>query len=88
MYDKIRLKLYDLPVDYSWQAVLNRIGAQSYFADNTGGSGVWRGRRVIATETYVSFEGSLPKCLYGHFVIKGSRGTYYAAKQRLGCPYV
>lgn len=90
MYDKIRLKLYDLPVDYSWQAVLNRIGAQSYFTDNTGGSGVWRGRRVIATKTYVSFEGSLPKCLYGHNLrtlsLKEVEGLIMQLSKDLGVP--
>ena len=64
MYDKIKLMLYDLPTGYDWQSVLKRIVVQSYFADGTGGSGLWLGRKVIATETYVSFEGSLPKCLW------------------------
>lgn len=66
MYDKVKLMLYDLPAGYDWQSVLKRIAVQSYFADGTGGSGLWLGRKVIVTETYVSFEGSLPKCLWGH----------------------
>ena len=66
MYDKVKLVLYDLPTGYEWQSVLNRIKVQSYFADGTGGSGLWCGRKVIATEMSVSFEGSLPKCQYGH----------------------
>lgn len=66
MYDKVKLILYALPTGYDWQSVLNRIFVQSYFADGTGGSGLWLERKVIATETYVSFEGSLPKCLWGH----------------------
>lgn len=66
MYDKVKLMLYALPTGYDWQSVLKRIVAQSYFADGTGGSGLWFGRKVIATETYVSFEGSFPKCLCGH----------------------
>ncbi|MCD7940151.1 MAG: hypothetical protein LUH50_08810 [Bacteroides intestinalis] len=66
MYDKVKLILYVLPTRYDWQSVLKRIVAQPYFADGTGGSGLWLGRKVIATETYVSFEGSLPKCLCGH----------------------
>ena len=64
MYDKIKLMLYDLPIGYNWQTVLQR--TVDYFANGTGGKGYWRGRRVIATEMYVSIEGSLPKCLWGH----------------------
>ena len=66
MYDKIKLILYDLPTGYDWQTVLQRTVVKDYFANGTGGKGYWLGRRVIATETYVSFEGSLPKCLWGH----------------------
>ena len=66
MYDKIKLMLYDLPTGYDWQTVLQRTVVKDYFANGTGGKGYWLGRRVIATETYVSFEGSLPKCLWGH----------------------
>ena len=66
MYDKVKLVLYDLPTGYDWRSVLDRVKAQSYFASGTGGSGLWFGRKVIATEVSVSFEGSLPKCLWGH----------------------
>lgn len=66
MYDKVKLVLYDLPTGYDWRSVLDRVKAQSYFASGTGGSGLWFGRKVIATEVSVSFEGSLPKCLCGH----------------------
>lgn len=66
MYDKIKLILYDLPTGYDWQTVLQRTVVKDYFANGTGGKGYWLGRRVIATETYISFEGSLPKCLWGH----------------------
>ena len=68
MYDKIKLKLcaWALPSNYRWQDVVARLALSQYRGDDTGGSGKWRGRKVIATETYVSFEGSLPKCLWGH----------------------
>lgn len=68
MYDKVILVLdiRFLPVDYDWQTVLDRIGAWSYRADGKGGFGWWCGRKIIATEESVSFEGSLPKCLWGH----------------------
>lgn len=65
--DKIKLvlKASFLPAGYSWQNVLGRIEPHSYFANDTGGTGWWNKRKVIATDTYVLFEGSLPKCLYG-----------------------
>ena len=66
MYDKVKLVLYALPTGYNWQSVLSRIVAYSYRADGTGGWGWWHGRTIIATETCVSFEGSLPKSLWGH----------------------
>ena len=66
MYDKIKLMLYALPIGYDWQTVLQRTVVKDYFANGTGGKGYWHGRKVIVTETYVSFEGSLPKCLWGH----------------------
>lgn len=68
MYDKIKLKLYAwaLPVNYRWQDVVARLALSQYRCDGTGGSGKWRGHTVIATESYVSFSGSLPKCLWGH----------------------
>lgn len=31
-----------------------RLALSQYRGDDTGGSGKWRGRKVIATETYVS----------------------------------
>lgn len=66
MYDKVKLVLHALPIGYNWQSVLSRIVAYSYRADGTGGLGWWHGRTIIATETCVSFEGSLPKSLWGH----------------------
>ena len=90
MYDKIKLMLYDLPTGYDWQSVLKRIVVQSYFADGTGGSGLWLGRKVIATETYVSFEGSLPKCLWGHNLktlsLKEVRAVIMQLSEGLGVP--
>ncbi|WP_373228482.1 hypothetical protein [Phocaeicola dorei] len=79
MYDKIKLKLcaWALPSNYRWQDVVARLALSQYRGDDTGGSGKWRGRKVIATETYVSFEGSLPKCLWGH----NTRG-----KSSVSCP--
>ena len=35
MYDKIKLMLYDLPIGYNWQTVLQR--TVDYFANGTGG---------------------------------------------------
>ena len=55
MYDKIKLMLYDLPIGYNWQTVLQR--TVDYFANGTGGKGYGLGRRVIVIDTYVSFEG-------------------------------
>jgi len=66
MYDKVKLVLHALPTGYNWQSVLSRIVAYSYRADGTGGWGWWHGRTIIAAETCVSFEGSLPKSLWGH----------------------
>lgn len=66
MYDKVKIVLYDLPTEYNWKSVLNSIEVQSFFADGTGGYGLWQGRKILATEMFVSFEGSLPKCLYKH----------------------
>lgn len=90
MYDKIKLILYDLPTGYDWQSVLKRIVVQSYFANSTGGSGLWLGRKVIATETYVSFEGSLPKCLWGHNLntlsLKEVEGLIMKLSKDLGVP--
>lgn len=90
MYDKIKLILYGLPTGYNWQSVLKRIVVQSYFADGTGGSGLWLGRKVIATETYVSFEGSLPKCLWGHNLktlsLKEVRAVIMQLSEDLGVP--
>lgn len=90
MYDKIKLVLYNLPMDYDWQTVLKRIDTQSYFAKGTGGSGLWHGRRVIATETYVSFEGSLPKCLWRHNLktlsLKEVEGLIMQLSEDLGVP--
>ena len=57
MYDKIKLMLYDLPIGYNWQTVLQRTVVKDYFANGTGGKGYWLGRRVIVIDTYVSFEG-------------------------------
>lgn len=56
MYDKIKLKLcaWALPSNYRWQDVVARLALSQYRGDDTGGSGKWRGRKVIATETYVS----------------------------------
>ena len=90
MYDKIKLMLYDLPIGYDWQSVLKCTVVKDYFANGTGGSGVWRGRRVIATETYVSFEGSLPKCLWGHNLktlsLKEVRAVIMQLSEGLGVP--
>lgn len=68
MYDKIKIKLYDLPDGYSWRNVLNseRVKDVLYRKDGTGGFGKWHDKKIVATENYVSFVGSLPKCLYGH----------------------
>lgn len=68
MYDKIKIKLYDLPDGYSWRNVLNseRVKDVLYRKDGTGGFGKWHDKTIVATEGYVSFEGSLPKCLYNH----------------------
>ena len=49
MYDKIKLMLYDLPIGYDWQTVLQRTVVKDYFANGMGGKGYWLGRRVIAT---------------------------------------
>lgn len=64
MYDKVKLSLYNLPNDYNWHEVLNRITPVSYKADDSGGSGLWHNHRVVATDSFVIFEGSFPKCLY------------------------
>ena len=88
MYDKIKLMLYDLPTGYNWQTVLQR--TVDYFANGTGGKGYWLGRRVIVIDTYVSFEGSLPKCLWGHNLktlsLKEVRAVIMQLSEGLGVP--
>lgn len=71
MYDKVKLVLYAhfFSEPYNWREVLERITPVSYRADGLGGKGIWRGRWVTVTETYISFEGSLPKSLYGHNLV-------------------
>ena len=90
MYDKVKLVLHALPIGYNWQSVLSRIVAYSYRADGTGGWGWWHGRTIIATETYVSFEGSLPKCLWGHNLktlsLKEVRAVIMQLSEGLGVP--
>lgn len=90
MYDKIKLILYDLPTGYDWQTVLQRTVVKDYFANGTGGKGYWLGRRVIATETYISFEGSLPKCLWGHntrtMSLKDAERCIMMLSEELGVP--
>lgn len=68
MYDNVKLVLYAhlLSEPYNWRDVLERVTPISYRADGLGGKGIWRGRRITVTETYISFGGSLPKSLYGH----------------------
>ena len=92
MYDKIKLKLcaWALPSNYRWQDVVARLALSQYRGDDTGGSGKWRGRKVIATETYVSFEGSLPKCLWGHntrtMSLKDAERCIMMLSEELGVP--
>ena len=54
MYDKIKLKLcaWALPSNYRWQDVVARLALSQYRGDDTGGSGKWRGRKVILKRMY------------------------------------
>lgn len=90
MYDKVKLVLRELPLSYNWHEILERTQEMVYRADGTGGTGQWRGRKIIATESFVSFEGSFPKCLYGHNLsnlrLKEIKGLIEALSERLGVP--
>ena len=66
MYDKVKLVLRELPLSYNWHEILERTQEMVYWASGTGGAGKWRGRNIVVTNSYVSFEGSLPKSQYGH----------------------
>ena len=65
MYDRIKIRLYDLPDGYDYARVLSML-TDVKVSDDGKGFGKWRGRNVVATANYVQFDGSLPKCLYRH----------------------
>ena len=92
MYDRVKLVLYAhlLSESYNWREVLERITPISYRADGLGGKGIWRGRWITVTETYISFEGSLPKCLYSHNLktlsLEEVKGCIMQLSEDLGVP--
>ncbi len=65
MYDRIKIRLYNLPDGYDHTKVLS-ILTDVKVGDNDKLYGKWRGRNVVATADYVQFDGSLPKCIYKH----------------------
>lgn len=68
MYDRIKIRLNadKLPKKYDWHAVLAGVDNGCILTEGNGGYGYWRGGKVSVKEDSVMFDGSLPKCLYGH----------------------
>lgn len=52
MYDRIKIRLYDLPDGYDYARVLSML-TDVKVGDDGKGFGRWRGRNVVATANYV-----------------------------------